>query len=508
VPTDRLLWASLLYLALPYVLFALGWLRPEMAVTGLLALGVMLWFVARQEADSVAFPPISGATWLALATLAALLTLMAGVGGVFPQKADYDKHNLLFHDLLTLNSPVRYQHPTYSTVFLCYYVAYYLPAAYAAKALGLASIEALSFAWAGLGLSLSQGWVYRWAGWRGIGYFWLFSGLAVIAAPHNTAQEIAHLFGFDFVKNEDFFIWCFSGKNYEFKLEFPAFYSQLQWAPQHAIVAWIATPMMLWAYRKNKNYWSVIQTLTLLWSPFVTLGLLPLSWLCWRRQGLPSLASVGYWFGGIFWGGSMLLYYQSHWPLSYRGFIWEGWASLGDMLLFFFYLFCQIGLLLLVFWLHRSTLKDRIFWQKISTTAAVFIGLLSIFYVGKFNDLFMRGILPSATLLILSMAQINVSFLKNNNKKLASLLFLIWLTLSAYEPLRNMAKSGWSLYKKDQQPVQRSVARAQINWGERDLAHMSRDRRFPEVDFAIQYLGRSDSFFGKYLLKKPKKPPQ
>src|SRR4051812_43129855 len=152
---------TLCYLALPYFLFAWGWLWWPYAVLITAALFSAL-AVARKkvlarnnEADISRFL-VSNRDGILALLLTLVIYLPTGVGGIGYQREDWHKHNAVLHDLTTNTWPVVLESNVDGSPksYLAYYIAYYLPAAAIGRVFGLTAAHLTLFAWTFLGVWL------------------------------------------------------------------------------------------------------------------------------------------------------------------------------------------------------------------------------------------------------------------------------------------------------------------------------------------------------------------
>ncbi|NOH01313.1 MAG: hypothetical protein HND47_04750 [Chloroflexi bacterium] len=145
---------SILYLALPFVLFLFGWVRLTIAIPLAIILLFALWRVVNQSPVSnpqFSNPPITIYHLLVIGAWA----LLSGVGGYAFQNWDHHWRNAVFHDLINFDFPVYYSQPESGPVkMLVYYVGYWLPAARIGKLLGWQAANFALFLWTLLGLLL------------------------------------------------------------------------------------------------------------------------------------------------------------------------------------------------------------------------------------------------------------------------------------------------------------------------------------------------------------------
>lgn len=152
---------TLCYLALPYFLFAWGWLWWPYAVLLTAALLVSLavarkTVLARNEdpANSRIWP--SGRDGILLFLLTVLIHLPSGVGGIGYQREDWHKHNGVLHELTTNSWPVVVESTDDGSprFYLAYYFAYYLPSAAVGRVFGLTAAHMALFVWTFVGTLL------------------------------------------------------------------------------------------------------------------------------------------------------------------------------------------------------------------------------------------------------------------------------------------------------------------------------------------------------------------
>jgi len=272
--------ASLCYLAFPYLIFFVGWLKGYFA---LLCIGLVAFpfLHSIQELDQIvgketARPDksILRPRHVILLLLASLLLLsISGVGGYGFQDTDWLKHNGVLKDLIERPWPVTYTLEG-QDVPLVYYIAFYLPAALAGKLGGWALANHVLFIWTLIGLILAMLWflvLNRRAASTVILLFVIFSGLDVIGEAVVT-PVVASL-----RPEVDLFLNWEHIEQWAIGWQYSANTTLLFWVPNQALVGWIATGMLLYAilHSSQKKYSLFYCGLTALWSPFVTLGFLP-----------------------------------------------------------------------------------------------------------------------------------------------------------------------------------------------------------------------------------------
>jgi hypothetical protein len=271
----------LLYLAFPYAIFLAGWLKWYVALFGLGILGLALFSCLRASSPPGETAPGQSASFrlkprhIAAALLAALLLLaVSGVGGYGHQdNPDWLKHNAILADLVQQPWPVVYDYGGQPTP-LVYYLGFYLPAAGVGKLVGWSWANQGLFIWGWLGLTLALLWFLTLLRRTGPGAYLLFavfSGLDVIGRSLvlGVAPELVKPFVRAFTHIEHWaFGWQYSSQA-----------TLLFWVPNQAIAGWVATGLLVFTIlnpsENSRKCQLFVVSLTALWSPFVTAGLIP-----------------------------------------------------------------------------------------------------------------------------------------------------------------------------------------------------------------------------------------
>lgn len=374
-PFGKLAFATFAYLALPVMIFSLGWMDLALgaaAVVGVLTTGA--WFVratqwGKFEARQYAVP--------VLTALGALL--FSGLGGVGLQNWDYDKHNALLHDLISQPWPVVYPDRGDPALAgpLVYYTAWYLPAALVGKALGWAAANVVWFLWGWLGLSLALAWVQRLVSgraWAPIAFLF-FSGLDVVAviasgkSPFNQSNlQMHHWAGF---------------AQYTHNL------AAINWVPHHAIPMWLATGFMLHqlGQRRIQGVFAIWLLLPL-WSPWAFVGTAPFVLLVWFRSSSPRLdmtapTTLLSTLLGLF-------YLSSNHGQVVKGFAWTFMDPVSFLGRYAAFVLLEFGLIAAAIWWSRKRESDL---GLFGLTVGMLL-VLPLYRFGISGDLTMRASMP------------------------------------------------------------------------------------------------------------------
>jgi hypothetical protein len=261
--------ATMLVLAAPVALFLLCWLRAPWSWLSTGALAWSTWASLRTLGSQIESPPSDRILRLVAAAVLALVVMISGVGGFGAQTWDWDKHNAILADLVAQPWPVAYRlEPSGERLGLVYYVAYYLPAAAAGKALGWRSANIVLLLWTVLGVLLAWGWLARLGRTSSVAalvVFVLFTGFDVLGATVLPTDRFA---GAPW--------WT------EFNLEwwherfvYPDNVTLIAYAPHQALGGWLATALSLECLRRGLRGFPLLApvALCLLWSPMAAVGL-------------------------------------------------------------------------------------------------------------------------------------------------------------------------------------------------------------------------------------------
>ncbi len=514
-----LVWMTAVYLTLPVMIFLVGWLRPFWALVSVAsALAIGKGLAPGKNVNPAAPSRASRLKWWQGITLLLVLAFVAGTngaGGFGVQNWDWIKHNAILRDLVDKPWPVIYTTDK-GEVALAYYLAYYLPAAVAGKMLGWQAANVAIYGWTVLGCFLAAVWLMMLSGarwWAALGMLVLFSGLDLLGDalwwhPRETLQ---------WVNNFDAEWWP--------KLwTLPSNLTLIAYAPQHAIAGWLFTALLVAGLRARPASFPIggLLALSLLWSPFLTVGLFALAGLwflghrarlsgCIRAQFRPAnltavpLALV------------LALYFQSrnvpfelpHYLYPSRNIIAmgsfyltpsrTGFAEFAPAYVLTMLLEFGTLALLLLKALPKEDRADRFLLAGAVATLLA----LPWFHYGHYNDLVMRICIPALWVLQILSLQALVGPLKSRQAGRPSRLrmaIIVVLSLGALYPMNmlritsnRLAERSWrvvALPLRDQVP---------------DLFRQQRQSR--RHLFSIgQYLGSVHSWFFLFLAREAPRP--
>lgn len=259
-----------IYITLPFLIFALGWLKNILAIPVLL---ILLGAISMMFKDAPALWTPQNNTknrnkLLLIAIILLIWVLLSGIGGYSFQNLDHFYRNAMFDLMVSKPWPILNTIPTETLpqpVAFIYYIGFWLPAALVGKLFGLSAGYFAQALWAWMGIALFYGLI---VGYRKKLALWplvlfiLFSGLDIIGilgtpVDHSTLNLITHI---------EWWSWPY---------QFSSMTTQLFWVFNQAIPIWIIT-MLILLQKNNKNI-ILLLALSMLASTLPFIGLLPIA---------------------------------------------------------------------------------------------------------------------------------------------------------------------------------------------------------------------------------------
>ena len=392
---------AILYLMLPLVIWLVGWFQWWLGIpmAALIALGLWRalsgsWRVSLRPTDFV------------LLLIAAGWVLGTAAGGVFEINTfDWSKHRAIFLDLSIGDWPTYLPSYLESPPLLRYYLGYYMVPGLLAKLLGVAALNWAIPLWTWFGVALMLLLFTR--GYRG----WLVISAALILVFFSgiDIMRVALPEGKDWIEvgvdpQEWSRLWLAQWRAWAESVNMPSMYhphmASLMRAPQH-FIAGVLYVLLLLQLHKEPRFLSVSGILlatSLLWSPFVAIALLPLVIALVLANGIRPLIQWQNLLLAIPIAGLLCTYLLSG-PVTSLPFGWvwtvytDAWPRLlREIPAIYFTRFLLLAVLVVV--LRPSLIRDPF----------LIAGVISLFvlpwlYFGKFNDLLLRGSIPSLALL-------------------------------------------------------------------------------------------------------------
>ena len=481
---------TLAYLAIPNLIFFVGWLRPGVLLLALVSIALAFYFQCRKSpVDTTIRLSTASARSLVVSGLLALVWVaFSGVGGLGAPSFDWVKHFSVLRDLIVERWPVIYQDPTTAGIYLgrplVYYVGYYLPAAAFGKAFGWTAGNVAIAVWTWLGLVLTFQWLGKLARPRSfallIVLFVFFSGLDVVG---NWLNGIAF-------KPGDHIEWWT-----DWFFQYPSNTSQLFWVPQHALPAWLGTSLLLDRLTDARPddlsrglavsyHWAPL--LCLIWSPFAVLGFIPLwSWNVWknRREFLGHWSMLAFAVLAVLIFGSFYRSNHAEFPKH------EQISRLLQHPKGVAYYLELVVLDVLIVSLLPLAVADRQPWRRLLWCCLGCLLVFPLYRIGHYNDLVMRASMPVLFCLFLCWARALPLALQNRQRTVLLAAAAVYL-LGAVTPMNEFLRTSRGLGFHPSDPQQ--VTSTPLLYGGRSF-------------IAAQYIGEPNSSFYRYLASRSRR---
>lgn len=486
---------SIIYLLIPNVIYYLYWTRPVISFTGI-ALILYIFYKNTLHETRLAKVFTSPKDLCIAFAGAVALALASGISGFAFQTMDHWCHNAKFQDLLLNDWPLRF--PSNCPVMGYYFGYYVVPAAFF-KLVGHISPTVILI-WTSLGIMLGLLWIFislhqKW--WA------TFLVLCVGDFPR-LFKGIAAQFSIQLYRYEEI------GMEHWSNLE------NLFWAPNQVIPSLMLGGMLFHVIRNRLDYTLLCfpTALALWWAAFPALatgllvGLLLIGqWIRWgislrelsERVLLPFIMAI-----------PVLLLFQSHPHPPENGLIWEFRRDVGNLLReYLVNTATEVLLFVSAFVAFRRAGLPGVpampFWLLICITL-----LFPLARVGKVNDMLLRGMMPILILIgccllypLASQPLIKVNAVLRANA-LCVIIALMLLFPAAigigrlYRAVRfNRITAWWSTGNSKFIPMPYDAYPS---------LYETLRQRWSQQE-AEQYLGKTDSFYEKYIAPHAAKSP-
>lgn len=263
-PIDRLVFLVLVYLALPNVIFLIGWIKPVLAwpIVFLLMLNLRAFW---KHIPITAFRAFNG-YMLMLVSVAVTWSCFGGAGHLVHAKPDWIIRGPVLRDIAVATWPVSYGVDEGYTVILRCPLGYFLPSALLSKWLGTQSLDWLALLWTIIGvalflllLPLSKTSLYR-----------FLAAVLVVIFFSGMDGLFLLMEGMVFSPNYHLEWWSWP-------YHYASNTTHLLWAPNHVLPAWLGGALFMrhWRSPDFVILLPLLLSLLPLWSPFAPIGLFP-----------------------------------------------------------------------------------------------------------------------------------------------------------------------------------------------------------------------------------------
>lgn len=297
-----------IYLALPMILFLLGWCRPLIGVplAGVCVWSLILSFRGRKYSEPVwKLTPKDGWKLVVIAAVVFVWVALSGIGGYVWQNGDHAWRNRILHILVEYEWP-----PTTEERGLTYYIGTWLPAALIGRELGADQAHTALFLWVLLGVCLAYALICvrkeKIVLWPLV-ILVFFSGLDIVGA-NMFSEDAVRIFDFEHLE------WWAPRLPYE--LQYSSNTTQLFWVFNQSVPVWLATLLIFMDEPPRNMIW--VGSLVAITSTLPFIGLVPIMvYLMFRRsewqkpqsviQGWKMVSGNMFSFQNLAGGGSVLI---------------------------------------------------------------------------------------------------------------------------------------------------------------------------------------------------------
>ena len=429
---DPLSACAVAYVALPNLLFLVGYLTPLYGIAAGVAFAFAFVFVLGRTDGSRRAVPL--ATVAIVLAVSGVWTLLGGIGHFVVAKLDWTVRDAVLLDLVRDPWPVVYDAmPDQLAMMLRAPIGFYLPAALIGKLFGIRAAELTLLSWTVCGVFLTfllmlrddpkpRQILIR------LSVFILFSGMDIVGTfTHYKA----------FVLGEHLEWWAFL-------FQYSSHTTQLFWVPNHALPGWIAIAWLLGHEGRRLPIQAAILIVacTPLWSPLTAIGLalifaaaIVAQW--WRDGSWKDLAAAFDWRVVVPVAILAVLVY----PYLLLSSALVGWGTnfdvpwgSDDFVLRY------IEFVGLEFALIAALLLRRREHMALIAVATLVLLLLPFYRFGPANDLAMRASIPALALLALCVGRWLSTPYTDTRDAGARVLVVMLLAVGAITPLMEVAR--------------------------------------------------------------------
>ncbi|MCF8198585.1 MAG: hypothetical protein K9J42_07455 [Sulfuritalea sp.] len=396
---DGLTLLALAYLALPNLIFIFGWFHWPVAVVLCAALLHLLYRALPARTMNWHREYFPAATLMIIAAGVAWAAFGGGSHFMYANP-DWTVRDAVLGDLVYSDWPVHYLSPEGVQLLLRSAIGYFLPLAMFGRIFGIAQLEIAVYLWTTVGVLIflfllplprRAGWPLAW----GLGLVVFFSGMDFVG---------------QFIATESLPIFPMR-LEWWVPLSYPSLTNQLLWAPNHCLPMWIGSVLIL-RHLNSQDFLrmsAALLPLTLIWTPFAAIGLLPFvllgavkSFGQWSWRSLPLDAAMS----GLIFSTPLILFlildaaqidarFASTAPTGFTYYTMQQ-ASLHSYLLF---ITCEFLFLALVLTPHLRQSRD------VFGLAVLILLSLPLIRFGVHNDALLRLSPPALIVLLVACLQ-------------------------------------------------------------------------------------------------------
>ena len=414
-----------LYIVLPILIFFIGWCNNLTATVGTLIIIASLYF-SYKNAPKLWIPKNKKELFFlfSLFLIALVWTYLAGIGALAFQNFDHSFRNTIFELLVSRSWPV---YNDDSSMFLSYYIAFWLPSAVVGKVFNSVPLGYyFQIIWASLGIFLFFYYVIatlKKKSYIPILIFIFFSGLDFFGHLLFSNYETI----FDITAHMDWWL----------PNQFSSMTTHLFWVFNQAIAAWLIVAMLN-LEQNNKNILFLYSCL-FLHSTLPAIGIFPfIIYWCIKngknsflnlKSALTSLITFQNIIGSIYIFIVIYTYLSSN--IAGTSIEFKVWTTLKYFLIFILF---EVGIYMIIIF--------NFFKKDIMYYIALFCFLLYPFvYIGNFCDFTMRGTIPALVVLYLMICRVLQSKFFIKKCKIGYIILIFSLFIGAITPIHEIART-------------------------------------------------------------------
>ncbi len=425
---------SYLYIAIPFGIFTIGYMKLPIAVGVLAIMGISMYFMFKNAPKVMAPDFRSKKTVFTVGTVIVLICVwvyLSGIGGQVYQNSDHLWRNAIFEELVNRSWPVTTENSYYGgTVSLIYYIGFWLPAAVMGKIFGLSFGYIFQMVWAAIGILL----VYFLMGAINKKYtlfplilLIFFSGLD-IAEMYTTTLNPTTL---NFTLHIERALIPF---------QFSSNTTQLFWVFNQALPVWLIT-LLLYMQKSNKGLIFII-SFALLTSTLPFIGMLPFLALFAFGRKYPdakgfkekfiALCKDSLTFENVIGGGTVgilsFLYLVSNIAAENKGSTSKEYNTFEDMIVDYI-IFILFEFLVYFAAMGKFNFKRPVFWVSLCILL-----VCPFITVGNSMDFCWRASIPALFILMIMILE-TFKESKIQKKRLTPFILSVLLLIGAVTPI-------------------------------------------------------------------------
>lgn len=478
-----------LYLYAPVVLFLLTWIHLYWSIPVVILLMVTAVKMIRKDitVSVQSFFQAKNIWYVVLFLLCLAWCFAVGIGGFVCQPGDWEKHNLLFGNLIDFNWPVRYEHDGLECV-LSYYIGSYLIPAVIGKFTDFDMGQNALMVWFALGIFLTCYILYQVLQeekkhWYAM--FVIFAVMVLFGTFITPISGIYRVWDSDIVT--DGVHWLASNV----RIQYTSNMLLLRWVAPQFVPAALATAMLV-EYRKESSVWGLILAPLALCSTFAFVGMAFIMLILFffdfftqtKKERLPfvkalfSLENITAFFVALLLVAYIACNFLQSKPESAN----LGFKLVDYMLYKKLFIFFHFAWLIWIYLLWPRERKNKLLY-----VSAISLFLIPFIHMGEWGDFCMRSSIPALMILCILVAKDILWALKEKKVHLVVGLMVCLLVTSA-GPIKEVSKAWEGTI-----------------WGEKNYSN-----HYDYLDFIFygedyvryQYVDWEPDGFAKYLLQQ------